>query len=516
MNGGSRGRTARPAPARPSGPAPSPGPVLVWEGEICHVVTAGPVPGGARPAGSMAPDAWREWQGWQGMIERIPELPQGWAAAGLAGLVDRQATWAAGQKCGHVTLILDRPALVALGLPVPAGRDDAPPDAGFGELDQVADLRAQGWDRVWTARGWINARRVEASGRHIAVTIGLAPWLVREQRYLLINLREPGATAAALWHWGRLVGTAWTSTPGSVGTDVVANTVPGGLLRIWRPRPTEAGQTAAWGHAHEPVLTATAWRRPVPAGQVARAFDARRAYLATWTTVRLARARLRPEGPIPFDPKMSGWWLVDLAPWVDQRMPDPTGRLGDAEVIDAEGTRRAWVTTPTLELLTQLTTAGAYGGFAVRDAYVAPGEPLLKPAAEALDRTWHLAEAERVSNRCGLADVALRIGDAVKSVYSSAHSQWDSAVTRLPRPDFTAAVIAQGRVTTWRKAWRVGNECGRWPVAIATDAIYYACDPADDSSPYSGAGGIVIGDRLGQFKVKEAIAAERWNDAQDV
>jgi hypothetical protein len=507
------GRTATAAPTRP------PSAVLVWEDAVVWTCQSGPIPAGATPPVGVPRDVVASWTAWQAVDLRCNDLPDGWAADGLVGLVERNITAAQRRGERRRTLMLDGPALRRLGLPAPDG-DTPPPPAGFREHPAVAAL-AESWAKVWTSHGWITAER--GTGRTAAtVTVGLMPWLLRERRYPLLAPRDAGTTALGMWHWERLTGTPWTTTPGGVASQIVRDAhpyrrdAPGPWWGHERPAAgTEPAAPPPWATATEHPITLTGWARPAPAGTVVRCWDGRRAYLASWTTARVAAGKLTPRGALPFDPSLAGWWLVELAPWTDQRMPHPAGV--PADLVAADGTAQLWMTTPGLELLAQLAEDGTYGGCEVLDAWVGPKADVLGAPARVLDAVWRAADTEARGNVAGQADPAARLARSVKGVYTAGYGQWVTERSQIRRPDWAEAVIAQGRATTWRKAWRVGHHEDRWPLGFETDAIFYAVDPDDQGDvPWPGEGrirGIKIGAGLGEFQIKgQPIPAQKWNE----
>jgi hypothetical protein len=512
------GAVTAPTTGRRTGAAPI-ADVLVWDGPTIWTARAG-IPRDLQQDRTMRPADRQAWRDWQGVALGQTDLPDGWAAGGLAGLITRNAARLA--DGGHRILLLDRAALASLTLPAPEGRQ-APEGRGFADLPALAELVDAGW-RTWTAHGWVNAERGTGRAR-IRITVGLMPWLQREGkrgRYPLIDPRDGGATALSFWHWQRLTGTPFTTAPSGVATAIVMDAHP------WDRRRPKGSERPAWGpsradldagrivgpgpDAEERPLELARWWRPVPEGMRVRAYDARRAYLTGWTTVQVGRDRLQPGGPREFDAALSGWWLADLAPWTDPRIPDPAARWDDQG--DEDGWRRTvWVTTPTLELLAQLHTRGVYGGFVIRDSYLAAGERLLAGPAKTLDDTWKTATAERLRPVAGQSDIAARIAEQVKLTYSGGYGLWKNPHSMIRRPDWSEACIAQFRVNLWRKLWAVGAHEDRWPVGVKTDCVYYPVSGPDDH-PWTGdrkTRGIIIGDGLGQFRVEgRDMTAAEW------
>jgi hypothetical protein len=66
------------------------------------------------------------------------------------------------------------------------------------------------------------------------------------------------------------------------------------------------------------------WRRDDPA-RFRHGYDRRRSGLAAMGVVQVARYALRHTRKRTFDPKLAGWWLVEIPPWNIPWMPNPAG-----------------------------------------------------------------------------------------------------------------------------------------------------------------------------------------------
>ncbi len=215
----------------------------------------------------------------------------------------------------------------------------------------------------------------------------------------------------------------------------------------------------------------------------------------------MAPWQLQPTGPIPFDRKLSGWWLIDVPPWNDARMPDPAGR----------GPLRRWVTTPTAVLLQELADQGLSGGFDVLDSYTGRGRRLFRGFAEMIESGY---QATKLTDPPVASALKMAGAREVIGLMNTGAAKFSTH-----RPDWHGAVIGLARANLWRKLHRVGLQEGRWPYApplvewdtgrngqprrlatVDTDNVWYGSDNADPiaAAPRS----FVLGDRLGQFKHK--------------
>lgn len=286
-------------------------------------------------------------------------------------------------------------------------------------------------------------------------------------------------TNQALRVWQRMTGYAWYLTPATAGSDVLE-----GMLKQIRPRgatfkPRESGPTG--DDATERPYRVRDWRRTEDA-PYAFGYDATRCYPAAAGTVECCPWSLKHTGKRGFDPKLAGWWRIQVPAWNDERLPDPAGY----------GPPVRWVTTPTAKLLWQLAGQGLSGGFTVLDSWTGPGKRIF--------RTW--AELMEQGYQCATEAGSVLLRAAFKEAARESLGKFNSATYTTYRPDWHYSIVAQARTNLWRKIRLVADAEGRWPLSVATDNVRYSSQVPDPVA--SCPGKLVLGDRLGCFKVKAA------------
>jgi hypothetical protein len=281
--------------------------------------------------------------------------------------------------------------------------------------------------------------------------------------------------------------------------DALVETTPP-LLRgrspYWRPAPP-----ACTGDVREPAWS---WRRPAPLGHLVdpdepvHVLDANGAYLAAASTVEVAHGRLVRTGRRSFDRRRPGYWLVKVHEW---QVPDIWSPLGTARYPD-----RAWLTTPTVQLLAQLAEDGWYPEVHVYDSWT--GEPCRL-------RAWadYIAGCRRLALLAGDRDRY----DAVKLGYSQAVTtlQLDKKSPAW-RPDWSNHIRTQHAANLWRKAW----SCRSYghPV-LGSGTVDEMTLPARSLAAFEAAVQAYqrapvridpTGVTLGTFKIKRTMTGEEW------
>jgi len=465
-------------------------------------------------------------------LDAVKPTPANAFAGGLAGLLDRIAP----RFGGEGVVALGAGAVTALGLPArpiegPRGRDDH----GVQLVDEhtasavVAELARGGWscNRVsdWST--------VYGGGRpklHVLNTR-----LVDSATFPLWST-QPLDLVARLRLWHELTGYAWRLSPAASGLAVMTGLDRARVDRVVaRQRPASqedkarrrvettwkaAGLDAPDG-AYEDDFRRRYWARTPPAEELqpfAHCFDGIRAYMAAALLCEVSPWPLKHTGRIRFNRRLAGWWLVELAPWNDPRMPDPAGYV---DLVDGSDRRRLvrWITTPTLILLEELTAEGVYGGVRIIDSYTGPARDYpLREYAQRMDDAYQFSVRVDGKRRAvdyplvGADDVAA-IESAVKMVGHKTYGALDSATNWAYRPHWWYSILALSRANLWRKLWAVGKNTGQWPLWVEVDAVWYGstCEDPQEAATVlqfpgpSGPKGIVLdmeGKQFGRFTPK--------------
>lgn len=226
------------------------------------------------------------------------------------------------------------------------------------------------------------------------------------------------------------------------------------------------------------------------------AYDLNRAYVGAAQACAVCPWGLKHTGRAPWDKTLAGWWRVELAhdrgtlAW-GLPLPHPAGYLpGDPAV--------RWVTAPTVELLTELTEAGIYGGFKILDSWTGPRRDYpLRTWAEPLSKLYGRAYT-RAADDQAIGDTLM---DMAKAVGRKTPGALASKTSWCYRPDWWYAIVAMNRCNLFRKLKTAWTADGRLPVRIDVDCAYYAStDPDAHAALPSGYKWDPTGVRLGHVK----------------
>ena len=240
------------------------------------------------------------------------------------------------------------------------------------------------------------------------------------------------------------------------------------------------------------------WSRPPTdeerAHEWIHAYDRSGSYLAGVSGLELGvgTPQHHPEGT-PFTPRVPGYWRIEIPESGDWRMPHP---------VDPRGTNAGklrWVTTPGLE-------------FAYEQGY----QPQILEAYTWAERArildpWY----ERIRDARAHLDVedadAQAARDQLKQIYASTIGMLGSQIHMAGRPGYAPErrhmIIAKARTNILRRIARIGQETGRWPVAIIADTVLYTSPEADPVKAWPG-GPRWMGRELGRYKVEGSTRLE--------
>lgn len=421
-------------------------------------------------------------------------------AGGLPAFLDRVVRSVAGVG----VVLVDERAAARLGLPT-----DELPNGGAGRRHPAAaEARAAGWE-VDEVHRWSRFRR---AGQE--VNLGLLRLIDPDYCPLFGGgpLDSAGA-AGALDAWQQLSGQPYWGDAGDAVNRVImatANPRLGGkpIVPAWRPQ--HCGPPGVYARTfHRNGFDRSADHK----GRYLLGYDATRAYLSALSVVSVCPIALRQRGPIEFDPKLSGFWLVQLEPWTIPKLPAPWGHYSD----DTDRKSLVWLTTPDLVLLSKLHDQKRYGGFTIHDSYVGHADrAVMRPAADRLRAMWDGAKELHV-----LSDREA-IHDTIRAGYHAMHGKWRSLKRNadILRPDWAAALVATARCNLWRRIDQAAA-AKRYPAYVdGIDTVYYATDDPAEPPP----AGIVTArfplnvdtpdtDRLGTFRLKYTIDREQGADS---
>lgn len=338
----------------------------------------------------------------------------------------------------------------------------------------------------WEANGLYGWSTFSHKGRS-TVHMSTTGWLRHSQCPLA--LPYPGDTVRLMHEWHTRTGSAWRGAPGAAGLAMLRRTVQRNMRSSWwlpdMPGPAEC--STQWiGGAFEQVWSLPDWTGPRPAGEAGRwmhSYDARRAGLGAANTTEVCPGPLVYSEHLEFDPKRAGWWLVEIPAWNDKRLPHPAGP-GDWQL--------KWLTTPTVQLLWQLSEEGRLPAFRIQASWTGPARRLYRTWAEKLDAIC----MDALSGQC-----IDRLGEAAKLVYAESHGRLNSAEASpwVFRPDHHHAQTAGKRAKIWRMADRIVLE-GRTVFKIDDDTLWVPSPLADGEAAKPNC--ITLGKRLGEWQHK--------------
>jgi hypothetical protein len=404
--------------------------------------------------------------------EVIHPVPPGVYEQGFGSVATRLADRFGDE--GVVMVDLD----AARALRLPTTRDELA--AVEGDHDLLREIRSEGWE-VRKLGDWTTIRR-----EGVTLRVGILPAIEPATFPLLDPDPADGMgtlTSLALWH--RVTGSAYHGTTGIAGTAILSRVTTVGVKKLqptWKPKIELVP-------GFEDDFHADHFRAPVSGMRFAHAYDANRAYIAAAANAILAPWQLK-QGGVRFDPKMGGWWLCELSPWNDKRMPDPAGY--------SQETGPRWISTATVALLQQLTEEGVYGGVRIKDSRVSAGSELLRPWA------WKMRDAYAAA--AGATDDprdANRVLKALKEAGRKTLGMLASETNWIYRPDWWYSIIATDRANRWRKMWKTGREQNRWPLWVDVDNVWYASDVEDGVAAVPAGWNLdPTGMKLGAYKHK--------------
>lgn len=301
---------------------------------------------------------------------------------------------------------------------------------------------------------------------------------------LLADEPTPAVLARRLGLFASALQTPWAVHPAATGLDLMINLRFKDKDRLFTP--------------YEPVPPAKVstleqdlnWSR-VPSEterncQYLHAYDRGGSYLAGVAGLELGigQPEHHPEG-LPFDPKLPGYWRIEVPPTGDWRMPHPLNPRGDVP------TRPVWVTTPGLQLAYELGHE-----VPVQAAYV------WREHGRMLESWYERMRDARTSLDIDDVD-AQAARDQVKVVYTRTLGMLGSEEHLRGKPGYAPDrrhhILAKARANILRRIVQIGRDTDRWPVAVSADTLLY---PSDDPDPISAWPGKPehLGRGLGQFK----------------
>jgi len=316
---------------------------------------------------------------------------------------------------------------------------------------------------------WLDLRKKGEAGSSVSIVFPLydehAVWGFDTDGALLL---------AALLAYAQAVGAPYYRSPGRTGLDLLQEVGKRGAdaKREFPERlPPPAGQVD--------TVTELSWLRTLSPAERGKAYlhsyDKNAQWLSAAGVVELGLSGIEerhdPNGKMPFDKKLPGYWLARIA-----------------------GAEEQWACTPTVAWALERGQA-----VAITQAYI------WTTHSRAME-TWY--ERLRGARTTLYADEMpagrLALG-ALKYTYALTISSFNSVWQRdkrspLYRPDWRHLVIAQANANMSRALHKM-DAAGYTPVAVHKDAVYLLSDEPDPikACPPS----VTLGTGLGHFKVQD-------------
>ncbi len=317
---------------------------------------------------------------------------------------------------------------------------------------------------------WLDLRKKGEAGSSVSIVFSLydehAVWGFDTDGALLL---------AALLAYAQAVGAPYYRSPGRTGLDLLQEVGKRGAdaKREFPERlPPPAGQVD--------TVTELSWLRTLSPAERGKAYlhsyDKNAQWLSAAGVVELGLSGIEerhdPNGKMPFDKKLPGYWLARIA-----------------------GAEERWACTPTVAWALERGQA-----VAITQAYI------WTTHSRAME-TWY--ERLRGARTTLYADEMpagrLALG-ALKYTYALTISSFNSVWQRdkrspLYRPDWRHLVIAQANANLSRALHKM-DAAGYTPVAVHKDAVYLLSDEPDPVAACPPS--VTLGTGLGHFKVQDA------------
>lgn len=403
----------------------------------------------------------------------------------------------------HGHLVLSRALAAQLGLPAELPERDSGGDHDTVTLPALTGARGDGWERSdWRLRAWMRMWRPGAFGARVVL-----PHLQDGNLDgLLDGDPTPQQIVARAGMYAQWTGMTYRISPSVTGLDLLRQLRPAGGRSMAVVERVDAVPPAQDRNAEQDIR----WRRPPTEAEARLAwvhrYDVNSQYLAATSRLELG-LDVAPEhhvgDGIAADLKRPGYWRVLVDDDVfDPLLPNPLNRHEARREYRGPSTQGRWVTTPTLRLLlsdlhvdVEIVEAWTWAQHtAVLDPWYARLRDAIYAARDAVDAGT--AEADVVLRTI---KNAYRHGIGRLAKIDQEGARPGQSLNVLWRPDWRHPITAEAARRLYRRAAAVAAAEQRWPLAIATDCLWYA---SDDPDPRTAApAGLPLHPRqIGKFK----------------
>lgn len=348
----------------------------------------------------------------------------------------------------------------------------------------VTDALDAGWtlDARRTSLGrFTRVRPPNAAGRDF-VWVAVIPALDRTWP-MLADTPASAQLARRLAKFADALHYPWFFSPSATGIDLQLATRPDKKTEFFTPR-------AAVEPSEHDVAADITWTRTPSAAESAlhwiHAYDRGGSHIAGAAGLELGWGDPEHhELGCRFDPKLPGYWLIEVGDAADWRLPNLLWHDNTAPRDPV------WVATPTLELALAHDQVPA-----ILEAYTWPRHTrILDP--------WY-ARIRDARTALDTADPDDQVARAmVKTVYTQTLGMMGSAQFMADRdgyaPERRHMIQAKARANILRRVIANGELSDRWPLAIDADTIIYASDEPNPEKAWPGKPGD-LGRGMGKYK----------------
>lgn len=187
----------------------------------------------------------------------------------------------------------------------------------------------------------------------------------------------------------------------------------------------------------------------------------------------------------PFDPKVAGYWKIEIPDSWDWRLPNPL------DTASHGATYPRWVTTPTL-------------AFAVQQGFEPePVEAYTWPEYFRVLDPWYerIRDARTALDTDDPDDQVAR--DQLKQIYTRTLGMFGSRNylqgKPMYQPEWREFIVAKANMNVLRRIVTIGQEHDLWPVAVLKDTVLYTSNEPDPIKAWPG-GARWFGRGMGQYK----------------